>query len=106
MLVELFSSHARVAVLNLFLANPDDRFYVREVAARTRQPVRAVQRELPKLEAIGLLKHTVDGNRKYYQVDRECPIFPDLKSLFLKTVGLGDERDLEAAAGRGKTQKA
>ena len=52
--------------------------------------MRAVQRELPKLERIGLLEHTVDGNRKYYQVNRQCPIFPELKSIFLKTVGLGD----------------
>jgi len=87
---ELFSSQARVAILNLFLANPENRFYMREIASLTHQAVRAVQRELPKLEAIGLLEHTVDGNRKYYQVNKDCPIFPELKSIFLKTVGLGD----------------
>lgn len=90
MLERLFSSQARIAILRLFLLSPGDRFYVREVAARTDQPRRAVQRELPKLVAIGLLTHTVDGNRKYYQVNRDCPIFPELKSIFLKTVGLGD----------------
>jgi len=89
-LEELFSSQARVVILCLFLLSPDDRFYVREVAARTNQPRRAVQRELPKLEAIGLLEHTIDGNRKYYRVNKDCPIFPELKSIFLKTVGLGD----------------
>ena len=90
MLEKLFSSKARIAVLRLFLLNPEERFYVREVAARTDQPRRAVQRELRKLEGIGLLEHTVDGNRKYYQVSKDCPIFPELKSMFLKTVGLGD----------------
>ena len=90
MLQELFSSQARVAILKLLLLNGDARFYLREIASRTEQPVRAVQRELPKLERIGLLEHTVDGNRKYYQVNRQCPIFPELKSIFLKTVGLGD----------------
>jgi predicted nucleotidyltransferase len=87
---ELFSSQARVAILNLFLLSPENRFYLREIASLTGQPVRAVQRELPKLEAIGLLEHKIDGNRKYYQVNKECPIFPELKSIFLKTVGLGD----------------
>ena len=87
---ELFSSQARVAILKLLLLNGDDRFYLRQIASLTDQPVRAVQRELPKLERIGLLEHTVDGNRKYYQVNRDCPIFPELKSIFLKTVGLGD----------------
>lgn len=90
MLNELFSSQARVAILNLFLVNPEDRFYLREIASLTGQAVRAVQRELPKLEAIGLLEHSLDGNRKYYQVNKDCPIFPELKSIFLKTVGLGD----------------
>ena len=87
---ELFSSQARVAILKLLLLNGDGRFYLREIATLTEQPVQAVQRELPKLERIGLLDHTVHGNRKYYQVNRDCPIFPELKSIFLKTVGLGD----------------
>jgi len=89
-LEELFSSQARVAILKLLLLNGDGRFYLREIATLTEQPVQAVQRELPKLERIGLLDHTVHGNRKYYQVNRDCPIFPELKSIFLKTVGLGD----------------
>jgi predicted nucleotidyltransferase len=89
-LEELFSSQARVAILKLLLLNAGRRFYLREVASLTDQPVRAVQRELAKLERIGLISHEVDGNRKYYQVDKDCPIFPELKSIFLKTVGLGD----------------
>jgi predicted nucleotidyltransferase len=90
LLEELFSSQARVAILKLLLLNAGNRYYLREIASLTDQPVQAVQRELPKLEHIGLLDHTVHGNRKYYQVNRECPIFPELKSIFLKTVGLGD----------------
>jgi len=89
-LEELFSSQARVAILKLLLLNAGSRYYLREIASLTEQPVRAVQRELPKLERIRLLDHTVHGNRKYYQVNRDCPIFPELKSIFLKTVGLGD----------------
>jgi predicted nucleotidyltransferase len=89
-LEELFSSQARVAILKLLLLNGDGRFYLREIATLTEQPVQAVQRELPKLERIGLLDHTVHGNRKYYQVNKDCPIFPELKSIFLKTVGFGD----------------
>ena len=76
--------------MNLFLMNPDDRYYLRQVASLTGQPVHAVEREVAKLEAVGLITHTLEGNRKYYQVNRDCPIFPELKSIFLKTVGLGD----------------
>lgn len=90
MVEELFSSQARVAIMNLFLMNPDDRYYLRQVASLTGQPVHAVEREVAKLEAVGLITHTLEGNRKYYQVNKDCPIFPELKSVFLKTVGLGD----------------
>jgi predicted nucleotidyltransferase len=89
-LQELFSSQARVAILGLFLLNPSDRFYMREVAARSGQPIRAVQRELTRLETAGLFSHIMDGNRKYYQINKNYPIFPELKAIFLKTFALGD----------------
>ncbi|GAI02409.1 unnamed protein product, partial [marine sediment metagenome] len=63
---------------------------MREVTTRSGQPIRAVQRELARLEAAGLLSHTMDGNRKYYQINKNCPIFPELKAIFLKTFALGD----------------
>ncbi len=90
MVQQLFSSQARVSIMNLFLMNAGDRYYLRQVASLTGQPVRAVERELRKLEAIGLVTHTVEGNRKYYRVNEDCPIFPELKAIFLKTVSLGD----------------
>jgi len=89
-LQELFSSQARVAILGLFLLNPRDRFYMREVATRSGQPIRAVQRELTRLETAGLFSHIMDGNRKYYQINKNYPIFPELKAIFLKTFALGD----------------
>ena len=52
---QIFSSQARVAVMKLFLLNPDDRYYLRQAASLTGQPVRAVEREVAELEAVGLL---------------------------------------------------
>jgi len=86
----LFTSQARLAVLKLLLLNAGQRYYLREIAARTRLPVRAVQRELARLQASGILTSTVEGNRKYYQANRQAVVYPELKSLLIKTVGLGD----------------
>jgi len=86
----LITSQARLAVLKLMFLNEGRRFYLREVATRTRLPVRAVQRELARLQASGLLTSTFEGKRKYYQANRQAPIFPEVKSLLIKTVGLGD----------------
>ena len=86
----LVTSRARVEILRLLMLNPGDRRYLREVASLTHQPLQAAQRELARLEAAGLLTATIEGNRKYYEANRESPIFPELKALLLKTVGLGD----------------
>ncbi|MCR4374987.1 MAG: nucleotidyltransferase domain-containing protein [Acidobacteria bacterium] len=42
------------------------------------------------LTAAGLLTRSVDGRQVYFQANRESPIFPELQSLFDKTVGLVD----------------
>ena len=86
----LFTSQARQDVLELLFLNAPKRYYLREIASLTQQPVRAIQRELARLEAGGLLTGSAEGNRKYYQANRESPIFPELKALMIKTVGLGD----------------
>ena len=72
------------------MLNPADRRYLREVASLTHQPLRAAQRELARLEGSGLLTAATEGNRKYYQANRQSPIFPEIKALLVKTVGLGD----------------
>jgi len=86
----LFTSQARLSVLKLLLLNADQRFYLREIAGRSGLPVRAVQLEVARLQASGLLTSENEGNRKYYRANRQAPVFPELKSLLLKTVGLGD----------------
>jgi len=86
----LFSSKARVEVLKLFLFNPDNDFYQRQISLLTHQPIRAVQREVNKLEKIGLIKKSIEGNRIYYKTDKKCPIFEELKGILLKTTGIAE----------------
>jgi len=88
MLDKLISSSARVQVLRLLLLNEGKRYYQREIADLTGLPVRAVQREGARLTEIGLLHRAEDGNRVYFQANRACPIFHELKLILLKTVAL------------------
>lgn len=90
MLDILFSSKARVEVLKLFLFNPDNDFYQRQISLLTHQPIRAVQREVNKLEKIGLIKKSIEGNRIYYKTNKKCPIFEELKGILLKTTGIAE----------------
>ncbi|MCX5712706.1 MAG: hypothetical protein NTY47_06555, partial [Candidatus Omnitrophica bacterium] len=83
MIEKLFSSKARLEILKLFVFRPGERFYQRQIACFTHQPIRAIQREVVKLCAMGLVEAASEGNRLYYKVNRKCPILPDLKNIIL-----------------------
>ena len=89
MLKVLFSSNDRVKILSLFVANPKNRYYLREIPKLIQSALRPVQRELKKLESAGLLKKIIEGNRTYYEINTDHYIYPELKTLVLKTTGFG-----------------
>ncbi|MBM3708554.1 MAG: hypothetical protein FJW69_09530, partial [Actinobacteria bacterium] len=90
MLDKLFSSKTRIEILRLFLFNADNSFYQRQISSLTNQPIRGVQREVEKLHKLGFLEKSVQGNRLYYKVNRNNPIFEDLKNIFFKSVGIAE----------------
>jgi predicted nucleotidyltransferase len=49
-----------------------------------------VQRELTGLVSAGILERSVRGRQVYYQADRRCPVFEELRSIVTKTSGLAD----------------
>lgn len=93
----LLGSGARAEVLRLFLIDPMRDYYQRQIEAATGLPIRAVQRELERLAKIRLLYRRNEGNRTYYQVDTQFPLFHDLRSLFLRAGGPIDRIRGEAA---------
>jgi len=80
----LFASKARAAILRLFMIDPTRAYYQRQIEAATGLPIRAVQRELERLQSIELLYRHSEGNRTYYQVDMIFPLFKELRALVLK----------------------
>ncbi len=90
MLEKLFSSRARVDVLKLFLLNPDNSYYQRQISTITRKSIRGVQRELENLQKLSLIEKSIEGNRIYYKANRKCPIFEELKRIFFKSAGIAE----------------
>jgi predicted nucleotidyltransferase len=72
-------------------------YFATELIKLARSGSGAVQRELQRLEKSGLVKVTRLGNQKHYQANQSAPVFPELRSIMLKTVGLADP--LRAALG-------
>jgi len=90
MIDRLFSSKARVEILKLFLFNPNNSFYQREISNLTHQPIRGVQREVDKLYSVGLIEKSTQGNRIYYKLNKRCPIISELKNILFKSVGIAE----------------
>jgi predicted nucleotidyltransferase len=77
-------------VLGVLFGNPRRSFYANEVIGLARSGTGAVQRELARLEAAGLVTVTRVGKQKHYQANAASPVFEELRALVLKTSGLAD----------------
>ena len=77
-------------VLGVIFGNPRRTFYANEVIGLARSGTGAVQRELARLEASGLVTATRVGKQKHYQANTASPVFEELRALVLKTSGLAD----------------
>jgi uncharacterized protein len=47
-----------------------------------------VQRELSQLAATGILIRTKEGRQTYFEANRQCPIFDELRGVVRKTFGV------------------
>jgi predicted nucleotidyltransferase len=83
----LFSS-VQGRVLALIFGHPDRSFYTSEIVRNVRSGTGAVERELSRLQRSGLVSVERIGNQKHYRANRQSPIFEELQSLILKTVGM------------------
>lgn len=77
----LFGAYRR-QILALLLLQPEDSFYVREIARLTGVPAGSLHRELKLLVNAGLLLRTTAGNQVRYQADRSCPIYKEMVGIF------------------------
>jgi len=88
MLKNLFSSSIRADVLSLLLNSPDEQFYIREIATLLRKNPSGIKRELDNLETMGIVTSERIVNLKYFQANKESPLFSELKNLITKSLGL------------------
>ncbi|HET7664049.1 MAG TPA: helix-turn-helix domain-containing protein [Rhodanobacteraceae bacterium] len=77
-------------VLGVLFGRPKSSFNISELIALTGSGSGAVQRELAKLTASGLLTVERVGNQKRHQANPDSPIHAELVSIVRKTVGLAD----------------
>jgi predicted transcriptional regulator len=91
MLKKIFGSGARVKLLQQFLKNPEQEFFIRELTRILDEQINSLRRELTNLENIGLLKSKEKNRKKYYIVNPHFPLLSELTSIVRKT----DEANLQ-----------
>lgn len=90
-LQDLIVSRVRVKMLELFLQNPEELYYVREITRSIKEEINAVRRELDRLLGCGLLKSEQRGNRLYYAINTRYLYFQELQQIIAKSTGLGQK---------------
>jgi predicted nucleotidyltransferase len=81
-------SQVQQRVLALIFGYPERSFYTSEIVKRIQSGTGAVERELSRLQRSGLVCVERIGNQKHFRANRASPIFRELQSLVVKTVGL------------------
>ena len=88
-LKHILTSQTRLKLINVLFYLPKDIFYVRQLVRLVDEEINSVRRELDNLKKAGVIESEWRGNRLYYSVNRQSPLFSDLVILANKSVGLG-----------------
>ena len=81
-------SKNRAGLLQLFLTNPDRALYMQEVGRILGKKPGYFQRTLNNLVSEGILESEYKANSRYFKVNKQYPLYKELKSIIFKTVGI------------------
>jgi len=93
----LIKSKLSQKILTYFFTNPEGNFYVRELARLLNEDVSNLAKELIKLEKEGIFESEIRGKTKYYHLNKNYPLYKQLKEIIFKTTGIegGIKKELE-----------
>lgn len=80
----------RQAVLAFLYGRAGSSFYTKQILDAVKTGRGTVQRELKNLTDAGIISREVQGRQVYYQANKNCPIYAELKSIVTKTFGMTD----------------
>lgn len=116
MLEHLFGSKTRVKLLQRFLNNPEQPYYLRELARAIHVQLNSVRREVANLEAIGIISPMLSPSvlpgsaaasrvslvrrgrktlKKFYLANPSFLLYPELKALLVKAQLLLEQKLVE-----------
>ena len=88
MLKNLIGSKTRRIILKAFVESPDTEYYIRQLAGLHHISVGTLHRELTGLSSSGILKARKIGNIKLFSLNKENPLYEEIKNIIYKTEGV------------------
>lgn len=79
---KLFGSKTRAKLLDLFFANTNKSFYVREITRLIEEQINSVRRELMNLEGIGVIRSETFDNKIYYAANMKHQFAHAFQEMF------------------------
>ena len=86
--LELTRSSLRRNLLAYFFTNPHQSHYLREVATILNTDPGNLSKELTRLVKEGVFNSEERGRQKYFTLNKDYPLYGELKSMIFKTIGL------------------
>lgn len=86
-ILKIGKSKTRAKILKYFFANPDRKYYLRELERILGISVGNIRRELLALKKTGLFESKKEGKQVYYFLNKASPIFEEFKKILAKTIG-------------------
>ena len=80
-------SKARQRLLAYYFTNPAARHHLRDLADRLSIYPSNLSRELRRLERDGVFRSEVNGRQKHFRLNREYPLFREVRGIVAKTIG-------------------
>ncbi|HPC31101.1 MAG TPA: nucleotidyltransferase domain-containing protein [Candidatus Paceibacterota bacterium] len=81
----------QILILELFFNHPDDSYYLRQISRFLNKKPGVFQKDINKLVENGILESYYQGNNRFFKINKNYPLYQDLKNIFFKTVGIKGE---------------
>gem|GEM_PF-157264 len=92
----IFTSRTRILLLLTFFSNVRNTGFLRGFAEEFGESTNSVRTELLRLADAGLILSCDNGRRRYYRANPRHPLYPELRNITHKTLGLDGIRQLLA----------
>ena len=79
--LDILFPKVRAEILRLLFSGAKQQCYVRELVTKSGLALRTVQEELAKLRALDLVSSWSNGYHRFYQANRDHPLFSHLLGL-------------------------